>query len=79
MKLFFIAPGIYPKDKINLTYQDIFQIANILNEQIFVLFPSLNKIYDYLLNITELIIELGIPLTWITPAGIKITQHYLRS
>nr|YP_010130257.1 DNA-dependent RNA polymerase [Clavaria fumosa]QPZ51159.1 DNA-dependent RNA polymerase [Clavaria fumosa] len=75
---FFICPG---KNNVNvyLTYQDIYQIASILNDQIFVVFPSLNKIYDYFIKITELIIELGIPLTWITPAGIKITQKYLKS
>jgi len=59
---FFICPG---KDGIpvNLTYRDVYKIATIINEQIFVLYPSLNKIYDYLLEITKLIINIGIPLT----------------
>jgi DNA-directed RNA polymerase, mitochondrial len=74
---FYICPGKGGMP-VNLTEQDIFKISQIINEQIFVVFPSLNKIYNYFIDITKLMIKLGIPLTWITPSGLKITQHYVR-
>jgi DNA-directed RNA polymerase len=55
------------------------KMSQIINEQVFILFPSLNNIYDYFLNITKIMAVLNIPMTWMTPAGLKITQHYLRS
>jgi hypothetical protein len=74
---FFICPGKGGMP-VYLTEPDIFKISQIINDQIFVLFPSLNKIYNYLIDITKLMIKLEIPLTWITPSGLKITQHYVK-
>lgn len=74
----FRAYGIDNKPVI-LTKKDIFKIASIINEQIFVVYPSLNNIYSYFLEIAKIMIKLGIPITRITPAGLKITQHYLKS
>lgn len=48
---------------INLNREEIFQIAQIINEQVFILFPSLKNIYNYLLNIARLMIKLNIPLS----------------
>jgi DNA-directed RNA polymerase len=42
------------------------------------MFPALKKIYDYLLDISKVLRDLNVPITWFTPAGIKITQHYLK-
>jgi len=73
----FICPGKNGHDII-LTKKDIYKIAEIINDQIFVCFPSLNYIYNYFIDIAKLSTKLGIPLTWITPAGLEITQHYLK-
>ena len=83
-KDFFTKKDIYicpAKDgsTVNLTIKDIIKISQIIDEKIFVLFPSLNTIYDYFIRMTKITAELGIPLTWITPAGMKITQHYLKT
>lgn len=75
---YFRAPGIDNKP-VFLSRKDIFIIANIINDQIFVVYPSLNNIYSYFLEISKLMIRLGTPITWITPTGIRITQHYLKS
>jgi hypothetical protein len=75
---YYIAPGINMKD-VYLTSSDIMKIAEIINEQIFVLFPSMNYIYTYFIDITKLMIKLNIAMSWFTPAGLKITQHYLKS
>lgn len=74
---YYIVPGI--KGNVKLNSSDIAKIAQIINEQIFVLFPSLNYIYSYFIDITKLMIKLNIPVSWFTPSGMKITQHYLRS
>jgi DNA-dependent RNA polymerase len=77
-RYFYIAPG-KNGTTVELTNNQIFKIATIISEQIFVLFPSLNNIYKYFIDISKLIIKLGIPLTWITPTGMKITQHYIKT
>lgn len=78
-KVEYYAPGI--NGKVILTRKNIYKIAEIINEQIFILFPSLNNIYAYFLGIAELMgtTQLNLPLIWITPSGIKITQNYLKS
>ena len=76
-KVEYYAPGI--NGKVILTRKNIYKIAEIINEQIFILFPSLNNIYAYFLDIAKLMVKLNLPLTWITPSGIKITQNYLKS
>jgi DNA-directed RNA polymerase len=58
----FICPAGDGK-KITLTKKEIYKIASIINEQIFVVFPSLNNIYNYFIDISKLTIKLGIPLT----------------
>lgn len=76
-KIYYIAPGI--KDEIILNPLDIYKIANIINDKIFIVFPSLNNIYSYFLNMAKIMIKLNIPITWFTPNGMEITQHYLKS
>lgn len=65
--------------KIYLNTKDIYKMAEIINDQIFVVFPSLNEIYKYFIDITKLSIKLDIPLNWIAPSGLHITQRYLKS
>ena len=76
---FYIAPSNINSSIVLLSKSEIFKIATIINEQIFVLYPSLNNIYNYFIDTAKLIIDLGIPLSWITPTGMKITQNYLKS
>lgn len=57
----------------------IFKIATIINDQIFVAFPSLKNIYDYFINITKIIVKIGVPMVWFTPTGLEIHQNYLES
>jgi DNA-directed RNA polymerase len=65
--------------KIQLSSREIYKIASIINDQIFVIFPSLNNIYNYFIELAKLTVKTGLPLTWITPSGLKITQNYLKS
>nr|QWO71391.1 RNA polymerase [Arthromyces claviformis] len=63
---------------VELEGKDIYKIATIINDEIFVRFPALNNIYNYFTKITDITSKLGVPLTWITPTGLKITQEYLK-
>lgn len=71
---YYLAPG--KEGPINLTYLEIFKIAQIIDEQIFLSLPSLKEIYEYLKNVIKLMLKLNIPITWFTPSGLKITQFY---
>jgi hypothetical protein len=73
----FITPGLIRP--LYLNSKEVFKIAEIIYNQIFELFPSLKSIYDYFMDISKLMIKLGIPLSWFTPVGLKLTQHYLKS
>lgn len=73
----FICSGKNNK-KVTLTKKEVFKIATIINDQIFVNYPSLNYIYNYFIEISKLSVKLGIPLSWITPSGLKITQNYTK-
>jgi hypothetical protein len=73
----FIAPGLIKP--VYLNRKEVFKIAEIIYNQIFELFPSLKFIYDYFMDISKLMIKLEIPLSWFTPIGLKLTQHYLKS
>lgn len=64
--------------KVLLSAQDLSKIAQIINIQIFLNFPSLNNIYNYLINISKLMNKLDLPLNWTTTAGLNITQRYLK-
>jgi len=58
----FFAPG---KDNtlVLLNKSDIFKIAEIINNQIFVIFPSLNHIYSYFIDTAKIMVNLGLPFT----------------
>lgn len=74
----FICNG-HDGKKVELSKKDIYKIATIINDEIFVKFPALNKIYNYFMEVTDITSKLGISLSWITPSGLKITQEYLKT
>jgi DNA-directed RNA polymerase len=73
----YIAPA-FKNEKVLLSKKDLYLIAKIVDNQVFMMFPALKEIYDYLLDISKVLRDLNIPITWFTPTGIKITQHYLK-
>lgn len=72
---YFLAPGY--NGNVLLSSYDIINIAEIIYDEIFIVYPSLNEIYDYFIKIADLMVALKIPLYWFTPNGLKISQHYL--
>ena len=74
----YVLPGIL-NNEVHLSKKYINKIAQIIYNEIFEMYPSLKIIYNYFINISKLMIKLDIPITWFTPAGLKLTQHYLKS
>ena len=58
---------------------EIMKIAMIIYNIIYSEFPSLKLIYDYFIDMAKILNKLNMPITWITPSGIKIIQKYNRS
>jgi len=77
-KYVYLAPGLNGKS-VRISRADVMQIAKIIDGQIFIVFPTLNDIYKYFTDITDIMSDLGLPIWWITPTGMKITQHYLKT
>src|SRR5947209_6024332 len=59
-----------------LTEGEIMKIAQIINDNIFTTYPSLNNIYKYLTKVAKIMNMLNIPVSWITPCGLRLTQKY---
>ena len=77
--MYYKAPTQKPDFYMNLTRRDLMKIADIIHNKVFVLFPSLRKVYDYFIAISKLLIKLNVPLSWFTPSGLLITQHYIKA
>ncbi len=76
----YLAPSKLVNEKyVHLNEIDIMKIAQILNDVIFIEYPSLGEVYNFFINIAKLTNILNIPLTWITPSNLKITQSYLKT
>jgi hypothetical protein len=46
-----------------LSKKDLYLIAKIVDNQVFMMFPALKEIYDYLLDISKVLRDLNIPIT----------------
>lgn len=78
-EIYYKAPADNKLGYILLTKKDLFEIARVIHDQVFISFPSLKEVYEYLVNITKILTKLNIPVTWFTPAGMILTQHYNKS
>jgi hypothetical protein len=58
---YFLVPT--ENDYIKLTYREIYFLAQIINNQIFISLPSLKSIYEYFNKIVKLCLSLNIPVT----------------
>ena len=72
---YYLIPG--KDESVKVTDIDIMKIAKIIDDEIFVVYPSLNYIYNYFIEMAEIAVKLNIPLSWITPQGMEIVQYYL--
>jgi len=59
-----------------LTYREVLQIAKVIYGSIYIKYPGLKNIFDYLLSMIKAFNTLNIPMQWVTPAGVKRIQNY---
>lgn len=72
-------PSRKRNSKVLLSDTEVFKLAEIINNSIFKAYPSLYSIYTFLTAITKVMIKFNIPVSWATPSGLIITQHYRES
>nr|YP_009574413.1 hypothetical protein [Arthrobotrys musiformis]QBM31531.1 hypothetical protein [Arthrobotrys musiformis]QBM31681.1 hypothetical protein [Arthrobotrys musiformis] len=77
-KTLYHVPSIN-NNTIKLDNSELMKIAQIVNDNIFTEYPSLNEIYIYLKSVANILSKLNLPISWKTPSGLKLTQHYLES
>ncbi len=63
--------------EIDLNHKHLMMISILIKKVIFKEFPVLKEIYDYFISVVKLMIELKLPIYWLTPSGANISQHYL--
>jgi DNA-directed RNA polymerase len=47
---------------VELSYMEVYDIANIISKAIFEIYPPLREIYDYFINMIKLMLKLEIPI-----------------
>jgi hypothetical protein len=71
-----------PKDvnigDVSLTYKDLYKLSEIIYNCLFKIHPVLENIMEYFHNIVKLLNDLELPVQWITPYGLEITQKYAK-
>lgn len=78
LKYLYEAPSKDKDKPLYLTFKEIFKLAQIIHESLFITYPKLNSIFDYFKSITKAFSYLDIPINWSPPSGALITQKYLK-
>lgn len=59
-----------------LEYSDFMFLAKIVKQVVSKEFPRVSLLSSYLSNIAEIMNSLELPIPWLVPSGVKITQSY---
>lgn len=59
-----------------LDQKQLLKLATIIDNNIFNNYPILNSVYIFLTQLANIMIKLELPITWATPLGLQILQHY---
>lgn len=57
----------------------LFELSKVISDNVFSYFPSINKIYHFLNRWAILMLKLNLPIKWVTPLGLELTQEYNKS
>nr|YP_010130204.1 DNA-dependent RNA polymerase [Clavaria fumosa]QPZ51106.1 DNA-dependent RNA polymerase [Clavaria fumosa] len=63
-------------DNISISLPELDKIAEIIHKANFKIYPSLDVIYKYFINMTKVLNKLEIPVILFTPCGLEIIQNY---
>ena len=73
------VPSIIEGKTVTLNITEVMKIASIIYNSIFTRYPGLNLIYNYFIEMGKILSKLNLPIIWITPSGLKLTQRYSKS
>ena len=72
-------PSINDKGFTLLDDKKLFELSKVISDNVFSYFPSINKIYYFLNKWVILLLKLNLPIKWVTPLGLELTQEYNKS
>lgn len=78
-KLYIVLPYKGSDVEIHLSLKDVYKIAQIIEKNIFIKYNSLEIVYNYFKDICKVMNSLNLPVSWVTPSGLVVTQHYLKT
>ena len=73
--LYFVTAN-NPDGYVMLNDTQLFKLCSIINNNIFNKYNSLKLIYTFLTDLVRCMVATNIPVSWATPLGLEITQHY---
>ena len=79
LKYLYKAPSKDPNTPLYLTYKEVFKLAQLVYNSLFIKYPNLKNIFDYFNSISSVFNILDLPISWNPPSGLSITQKYLKN
>lgn len=68
-----------PKDIHEICFKDIWLLTRILNNIIYVKYPQIKNLLNYLKDVCEIMSTQNLPIVWDLPTGLIVKQQYLKT
>lgn len=77
-EVLFKVPSFNESEMLLLNYKEVFKLAQIIHESLFIKYLALKQLFEYFVSICLAFTKLDIPIIWYPPSGLTITQRYLK-
>src|SRR5258708_2225874 len=77
-KTLFKVPSFDEKESLFLNGSEVFKLAQIIHESLFIKYPALKQLFEYFVSVCIVFTKLDIPIFLYPPNGLTITQRYLK-
>jgi len=77
-EVLFKVPSFNDNETLFLNYTEVFKLAQVIHESVFIKYPALKQLFLYFVSICITYTKLDIPILWYPPSGLTITQRYLK-
>lgn len=77
-EVLFKVPSFDDNETLFLNYTEVFKLAQVIHESLFIKYPALKQLFEYFVSICIAFTKLDIPILWYPPSGLTITQRYLK-